>query len=163
MVNGEIWLLGYLVTWLLIGWHWPCFKRRIMSVQTEQLKQRTMRFALDVLHLVDTFPITTSAQLVGRQLSKAATSVAANYRATCVARSRAEFVAKLGVIFEEADESEFWLDIAVRKPLSEPNTSERLHNESIELRAIFGRSLATARLNRLNRNSPNSSIPPITR
>jgi four helix bundle protein len=121
-----------------------------MSVQSEQLKQRTMQFALDVMQFVDTYPPTTSGQLVGRQLSKAATSVAANDRATCVARSRAEFIAKLGVVFEEADESEFWLDLAVQKPLGKRSESERLHNESIELRAIFARSLATARANRQN-------------
>jgi four helix bundle protein len=83
-----------------------------MSIESEQLKQRTMQFALDVLRLVDTFPRSTAGDLVGRQLAKSATSVAANYRATCVARSRAEFIAKLGVVFEESDESEFWLDVS---------------------------------------------------
>jgi four helix bundle protein len=76
-----------------------------------------------------------------------------------VARSRAEFIATLGVVFEEADESEFWLDIAVRKPLSERTESESLHNESIQLRAVFATSLRTARFNRANRrNSPNNQI-----
>ena len=118
-----------------------------MSVQSEQLKQRTMQFALDILRLVDSFPHSTSGDLVGRQLAKSATSVAANYRATCVARSRAEFIAKLGLVFEEIDESEFWLDVSIRKCLGEKQLADGLHKEAIELRAIFGRSLSTARKN----------------
>jgi four helix bundle protein len=118
-----------------------------MSVQSDQLKQRTMQFALDVLGLVDAFPRSIAGDLVGRQLAKSATSVAANYRATCVARSRAEFIAKLGVVFEEIDESEFWLDVAMRKSIGDRSASEHLRVESTELRAIFGRSLGTARAN----------------
>jgi four helix bundle protein len=144
-----IWLFGYLVGSLgdWIGWHRVCDRADAMSLQSEQLKQRTMQFALDVLRLVDTFPRSTGGDLVGRQLAKSATSVAANYRATCVARSRAEFIAKLGVVFEEIDESEFWLDVSSRKGLSEKQETDRLRKEAIELRAIFGRSLGTARAN----------------
>ena len=119
-----------------------CLKAGAVSEQSEVLKKRTLRFALDAIDLVDGFPQKTSAFAIGRQLVKAATSVAANYRATCVARSRAEFIAKLGVVFEEADESEFWLHIAVLKKMGD-----------VELRAIFGRSVATAR-----RNSPRNQI-----
>src|SRR5262249_25055604 len=111
----------------------------------EQLKERTMQFALGVLDLVDSFPPTTSGFVVGRQLAKSATSVPANYRATCVARSRAEFVAKLGIVVEEADESELWLDIIVRRHMANETRSRVLHQESKELRAIFGSSLSTAR------------------
>src|SRR5919112_81954 len=89
-----------------------------VSIQSDQLKTRTMQFALDVLRLVDTFPSSTGENLVARQLAKSATSVAANYRATCVARSRAEFIARLGVVFEEIDESEFWLDVALRRHMT---------------------------------------------
>jgi len=70
-----------------------------------------------------------------------------NYRATCVARSRAEFIAKLGLVFEEIDESEFWLDVSIRKGLGDKQMADGLHKEAIELRAIFGRSLSTARKN----------------
>jgi len=62
-------------------------------------------------------------------------------------RSRAEFIAKLGVVFEEVDESEFWLDVVFRRGLGDRNDTDRLHREAIELRAIFGRSLGTARAN----------------
>jgi four helix bundle protein len=106
-----------------------------------------MQFALDVLRLVDSFPRSVAGDLTGRQLAKSATSVAANYRATCVARSRAKFIAKLGIVFEESDESVFWLDILVRNGLGDLSETDRLHKEAIELRAILGRSLGTARAN----------------
>ena len=106
-----------------------------------------MQFALDVLDLVDTFPRTIAGEVVGRQLAKCATSAAANYRATCNARSRAEFIAKLGVVVEESDESEFWLDVSGRKKMSEPRETERLRIEAGECRVIFGKSLGTARAN----------------
>lgn len=129
-----------------------------MSDQSEQLKERTLRFALDVLRFVDGFQRSIGGDLVGRQLAKSATSVAANYRATCVARSRAEFIATLGLVFEEIDESEFWLDVAVRKALGKQPETERLHGESIELRAIFGRSLGTARANSKRLATPHTQI-----
>jgi four helix bundle protein len=118
-----------------------------MSAQSEQLKQRTFKFAIDSLDSIDEFPRTTAGYLIGRQLAKAATSVAANYRATCIARSRAEFMAKLGLVLEEADESEFWLDVASHKKFGNLDFIRRLHGEAAELRAIVGRSLSTARTN----------------
>jgi four helix bundle protein len=80
-------------------------------------------------------------------LAKCATSAAANYRATCNARSRAEFIAKLGVVVEESDESEFWLDVSGQKGLAEARQTERLRIEAGECRAIFGKSLGTAHAN----------------
>ena len=130
-----------------------------MSIQSDQLKHRTMQFALDVLRLIDAFPRSASGDLLGRQLAKSATSVAANYRATCVARSRAEFIAKLGLVFEETDESEFWLDVALRKDLGDKQAADALRQEAIELRAIFGRSLGTARKNATTLKSSNPQIP----
>ena len=106
-----------------------------------------MRFALDVLRLVDGFPQTIAGDVIGRQLARCATSVASNYRGTCNARSRAEFIAKLGIVVEESDESEFWLDTCLRKPVAEGEHTERLRREAAELRAIFGKSLGTARAN----------------
>jgi len=138
-------------------WHVFCLKTG-MSLQSDALKQRTFTFALDVLGLVDGFPQTTSGFVVGRQLAKAATAVAANYRATWVARSRAEFVAKLGVVLEEADESEFWTAISKRKGFGNPTELERLHTEATELMKIFGRSVGTARTNdRSTRSSSSKS------
>jgi four helix bundle protein len=118
-----------------------------MSVQSDQLKERTMRFAVDVLRLVDDLPRKASADVIGRQLAKSATSVSANYRATCNARSRAEFIAKLGVVVEEADESVGWLEMISRARLLKSETVDPLRIEAVELRAIFARSVGTARRN----------------
>jgi four helix bundle protein len=84
-----------------------------MNPQAETLKARTKKFALDVLAFIDTFAQRGGATTtIGQQLSDAATAVAANYRATCRARSDAEFAAKIGGVLEEADESLFWLELA---------------------------------------------------
>ena len=123
-----------------------------MSQQSDALKQRTFQFALDVLDFIDGFPQKTSGFVVGRQLAKAATSVAANYRAACLGRSRSEFIAKLGVVFEEADESEFWTDIAERKGLGGQPEAKRLRGEAEALMRIFGKSVGTARRNRAESN-----------
>ena len=77
----------------------------------EELKQRTKKFALRVLKLVEALPKTIGGQVVERQLAKSGTSVAANYRAACRGRSKAEFISKLGIVEEEADESAFWMEL----------------------------------------------------
>jgi len=77
----------------------------------EELKHRTKAFGLSVIKLVDQLPRTRSANVIGNQLLNCATSVGANYRAACRARSKAEFTAKLGVVEEEADEAAYWLEI----------------------------------------------------
>lgn len=105
--------------------------------------------------LVDAFPRTIAGDVIGRQLARCATSVASNYRGTCNARSRAEFIATLGIVVEESDESEFWLDTCLRKPLAEGGNTERLRREAGELRATFGKSLGTTRANASSPKSPN--------
>ena len=72
------------------------------------LKERTRAFALRAVRLVEALPPGRAADVMGKQLLRCATSVGANYRAACRARSRAEFVAKLGIVEEEADEAEYW-------------------------------------------------------
>jgi four helix bundle protein len=118
-----------------------------MSFQSEQLKQRTKSFALIVLRLIDKVPNTHSGQVVGRQLAKSATSVGANYRACCNARSRVEFVAKLGVVVEEIDEVMYWLELISGSHLQPAAEVIPVSTEASELRAIFGKSLGTARAN----------------
>ena len=76
-----------------------------------ELKIRTRKFAVEVFQLVDQLPNRKSANIIANQLGRSASSIAANYRAACRARSHAEFVARIGVVEEEADESTFWLDI----------------------------------------------------
>ena len=106
-----------------------------------------MAFGLAVLQLIDKLPVTASGQTVGRQLAKSATSVGANYRSACIARSRAEFIAKLGVVVEEADEAVYWIELTRRGRLVAERDVAAVWNEAIELRAIFGKSLGTARAN----------------
>src|SRR4029078_8448766 len=107
-----------------------------MSTQSEELKERTLQFATGVLGMIDCFPRTIPADAVAKQLAKSAPSVAANYRGTCNARSRKEFIAKLGVVVDECDESELWLTISSRMHLTEAATVERFRREAVELRNI---------------------------
>src|SRR4051812_9393960 len=106
-----------------------------------------MRFAIDVLKLVDRLPKTSSGFSVGKQLARCGTSVGANYRAVRTSRSRAEFIAKLGVVVEEADESTYWLDVVVAAGLADISVVQPLRSEARELVAIFAKSVGTARAN----------------
>jgi len=119
-----------------------------VNPKAEALKARTKTFALDVLELVDTFPAHGAASRIGFQLADAATSVAANYRASCRARSKAECAAKIGVVLEESDESAFWLEIADDRTLGPKDARRRLLQEANELTAIFAASSITARLSK---------------
>ena len=132
-----------------------------MSVQSERLKERTMAFALKALQLVDTIHNTPGGQVVGRQLAKSATSVGANYRACCNARSRIEFIAKLGVVVEEIDETVYWLELLARRNVSEPDGVVPVLAEACELRAIFAKSLGTARTNLKMTKAQKSNDPTI--
>jgi four helix bundle protein len=89
------------------------------------------------MKLVGALPNTTAARAVGNQFVRSGTSVGANYRATCRARSGAEFAAKLGIVIEEADESAFWLELIMESGLLEQRLVEPLHSEANELVAIM--------------------------
>jgi len=122
-----------------------------MSEQAERLKSRTRRFALDVFELIKLLPATEPGPTIRRQLSKAASSVEMNYRASCRARSHAEFTAKIGTVAEEADESAEWLDVIAEARLVNSPVLLQLQRESRELLAIFSASVGTARRNRRSR------------
>jgi len=111
----------------------------------EDLKRRTKQFALRVIRLVEALPRTRTAQVIGNQLLRSATSVAANYRAACRARSQADFVHKLGLVEEEADESLFWLEMVVETELMPSSRVQDLVQEADELTAIFVASRKTAK------------------
>ena len=111
----------------------------------EELKKRTKEFALRVIRLVEALPQTQTSQVIGNQLLRSATSVAANYRAVCQARSPADFVHKLVIVEEEADESLFWLEIIVETKLMPANRVQELLLEADELTAIFVASRKTAK------------------
>ncbi len=116
-----------------------------MSQQAEQLKRRTMQFALDVCALIRCLPSSEPAFTAKRQLTRAATSVAFNYRATCRSRSHAEFTAKLGTVVEEADEAHGWLEFIQAAGLLQSDNLSRLICEADELTAIMSASYGTAR------------------
>ena len=111
----------------------------------EQLRGRTKAFALRTIKLVRALPRSVEAQVIGKQLLRSGTSVGANYRAVCRARSRNEFTAKLGVVVEEADESMYWLELLVESEIITPAKLASLHKEASELTAIFTAALNTSR------------------
>jgi four helix bundle protein len=115
---------------------------------TDELKQRTKTLALRVTRLVDALPNTVKDRVIVNQLMRSATSVAANYRAACRARSRAEFIAKTGVVEEEADETAFWLELIVDTNLCGESQAEPLLQEAGELVAIMAASRKSAMGNR---------------
>ena len=109
-----------------------------------ELKERCMHFAVNVASLWRTAPRAWPAQRVSDQVFRSATSVAANYHAACRARSRREFIAKLGLVIEEAEETVFWLEFAARIKLVEAARTAPLLQEARELLAIFTASAKTA-------------------
>ncbi|MCF8108108.1 MAG: four helix bundle protein [Desulfohalobiaceae bacterium] len=113
----------------------------------QELKQRTKHFALRVVKLVEVLPNTFAGRATGQQLVRAGTSVGANYRAACRSRSRAEFIAKMGIVEEEADESAFWLEIIMENGLLNKEIVKSLHQEAEELTAIMAASRISAARN----------------
>ncbi|WP_242056860.1 MULTISPECIES: four helix bundle protein [Oscillatoriales] len=109
------------------------------------MKTRTKEFAKRVINLCRKLPETREGQLIGNQLFRSGTSVGANYRAACRGRSRAEFIAKLGIVLEEADESLYWLEILAETEIVKPELLMSLMSETKELVAIFVASLNTAK------------------
>ena len=107
----------------------------------EELKDRTKKFALRIIRLVEALPHTASAKVIGNQVIRSGTSVGANYRAACRSRSTAEFVAKLGTVVEEADESAYWLELTIEANLMKKELLQPLLEEAIELVAILSSSL----------------------
>jgi four helix bundle protein len=116
-----------------------------MSGRPEQLRDRTKAFALRVVRLFRSLPYRTDTQFLGKQLLRCGTSVAANYRAVCRARSRAEFIARIGVVAEEADEAVLWLELMIESGIIKAETAKELVAEARELAAIFTASQQTAK------------------
>ena len=111
----------------------------------KELKQRTKRFAIDTVALVSELPRSLSGQVMGRQLLRAGTSVGANYRAACRARSKPDMASKMSIVEEEADESAYWLEIIAETGLLPIERVGHLHKEANEIVAIMVASLRTIR------------------
>jgi len=115
------------------------------ATNSQILRDRTKRFVLLVIRCCHTIPRNEESRIVCRQLLRSATSVAANYRAVCRARSSADFISKMGVVLEEADESLFWLELLTESGIATREKLVPLLKEADELVSIFVASLRTAK------------------
>src|SRR5262245_21004475 len=127
-------------------------------MNASDFKVRTKQFALRVIRLTDSLAPSRSAAVIARQLLRSATSVAANYRAACRARSQAEFQVKLGIVEEEADESEFWLELLVESGKVKEALVAGLQKVVHELVAMVVASIRTSRRRGRQTNNPKSEI-----
>jgi len=109
----------------------------------EEMKARLKKFVLDLIKLCQGLPKSNEANIIKNQLLRSGSSVYANYRAACRARSKAEFFSKISIVVEEADETEMWLDLLIDSSISETPETKRLHQESLEILKI----MASARKN----------------
>src|SRR5689334_21917273 len=116
-----------------------------MDSRVEELQRRTKAFALRVIRLADQLPRGRTGEVIGRQLLRSGTSVAANYRSACRARSVADFVSKMGIVEEEADESQFWLELLGESGVIEGDALQVLLKEANELARIAAASRKTAK------------------
>jgi len=120
-------------------------RMRNESGRGENLKERTKQFALQIIKLVERLPKTNTTRVIAGQLLRAGTSVGSNYRASCRARSTADFIAKMGIVEEEADESLYWLELLVAAGLVAFEEASPLMHEANELVSIAVSSIKTAR------------------
>lgn len=116
-------------------------------MRENDLPDRTKQFALRVMRLCDALPAGRSGNVIASQLLRSGTSVGANYRAACRARSKAEFISKLGIVEEEVDESVFWLDLVVETNLLPEAKVDALRVEADELLRIMASSRLSAKRN----------------
>lgn len=111
----------------------------------EELKQRCKQFALRVIRVVRALPDDRVGRPIANQLVRAGTSVAANYRAACLGKSKRDFAHKLGIAMEESDESSLWLELIIEDRILPESKVRPLLDEADELTAIFYSSIKTAR------------------
>jgi len=116
--------------------------------KAKEPQDRTKRFALRVVRMFRALPHTEEARILGKQVLRSGTSMAANHRVACRGRSQAEFVAKIGVVVEETDETVFWLELLVEAEIGPAGKLRELMPEANELLAIFSASRRTAKGNR---------------
>ncbi|MBK5286170.1 MAG: four helix bundle protein [Bacteroidia bacterium] len=126
----------------------------------EAFKKRTKKFAIEIIKLSKSFPKSPEAYIVNRQLIRAATSVASNYRAVCRARSDAEFYSKICIVVEEADESVFWLEIIMEADILKNEQTQKILAEANEILSVVASSKRTAgKYKSLNQQINKSIIP----
>jgi len=112
-----------------------------------ELKDRTKKFALLIIKIIEELPNTKTGNTIGNQLIRSGTSVAANYRTACRARSNADFISKITIVEEEADETLFWLELIEETNIFKKEILQEAKKEANELTAIFTAAGKTARQN----------------
>ena len=119
--------------------------RSVSVDKHHELRERTKSFALRAIRMSDALPRTRAGNVIGNQVLRSSTSMAANYRAAGRSRSKAEFIAKLGVVIEEADETVFWLELLRDSGTIKPTKLDNMLDEANQLLAIFTASRRTAK------------------
>jgi four helix bundle protein len=114
-------------------------------MKAEDLKLRTFRFGLATIQLAESLPKSVAAKALGSQLLRSGTSVGANYRAACRARSRADFISKMKIAEEECDEALYWLNVLIGSGILKSEVISKLEKEGNELLSIIVASIKTAR------------------
>ena len=114
-------------------------------MNSTELKERTMEFAVRILRMTDRLPKTAAGQAIAKQVARSGTSVAANYRAALRNKSRADFINKITIVLEEADETGFWVELAGRAQLLPEEKLGMLRDEAEQLSRIFNATRRTAR------------------
>jgi len=118
---------------------------RLMGMNPTELKERTMQFAIRILKFADALPNKVSGRTIANQVARSDCSVASNYRAALRGKSRADFVNKITIVLEEADETAFWIELTERTDLLPPKRLVGLRAEAEELTKIFNATRTTAR------------------
>lgn len=125
----------------------PQWKRSAMTMNRDEMQERTKSFAIAIIQLVEGLAKSRTGDVVGRQLLRCGTSVGASYRAACRARLQADFISKMGIVEEEADESIYWIEILVKAALVKKEDVVALLDEANQLVAITVSSIRTAKKN----------------
>jgi len=121
----------------------------------EEMKARTKKFALRVIRLVESLTNTKTANVIGNQLLRSGTSVGANYRAACRAKSTADFISKLSIVEEETDESIYWMELLIESETVKENLLQNLMEEADQILSIIVSSIKTLK----EKRNPKSQIP----
>ena len=120
---------------------------------TKELKDRTKQFSIDIVNVVSGLPLNQTAQVLGKQILRSGTSVGANYRVVCRAKSKKDFINKLAIVIEEADETQFWIELLVSSDLIERDLASKLWKEADELIRIMTAATKTLKSKSITQKS----------
>jgi len=149
-INGKNYYLDVFITDLCCPFAVLSNNIKLIIMNRLILQQRTKQFHIDVIKFCEDFPRNAAGFEIAKQLIRSAGSVGANYRATVRAKSTADFINKVAIVLEEADESHYWLEITRDSDLKKGTEADRLVNEAFELTAIFAATNKTAKKKRGN-------------